>query len=630
MTISLNFFNFLKWLLFIVAVFFIAIVVIFFLYNGFEKKYSDKYFPGTRVANMDIGGLTRQEAEQELNQKIDAIKESGVSFAYYNEQATLDLLLTSTGADIAWPVIMFDINEAMETAYYYARTESWLYNIKERIFLWNLGKDFPIHIVARKEEIDNFLDKNFSHFSTPAQNAKLIATTSPYKKIVEFGISEEIYGQALDFGQAIGELRQKLAVLDNSTIFLKAVIQYPQVYKKDCFNIETMASDIIKLAPLVLAYNEQEWFLERNDLLLLMELKSRKAKNGLSDVYVGLDDSRTKEFLKTKIAPDINKETVDAKFEIINGKVEQFQINQDGLELDEEASFEILEKAILIRQKEAIRLATKIIKSKNSNDEMNDLGIKEIIGTGYSDFSGSPNNRRHNIQTGAESVNGTLIAPNEEFSLLRVLGEINAETGYLPELVIKEGKTIPEYGGGLCQIGTTVFRATIDSGLPVTMRRNHSYRVSYYEPAGTDATIYDPWPDYKFKNDTKHHILIQSRIEGNILYFDFWGTNDGRVATSTYPVIYNIKKPGPTKMIETLDLEPGEKRCTEHAHNGADAYFDYKITYPDGEVAEKRFKSHYVPWQAVCLIGVEELAADKEKREVMASSTEAISIEDKE
>ena len=215
---------------------------------------------------------------------------------------------------------------------------------------------------------------------------------------------------------------------------------------------------------------------------------------------------------------------------------------------------------------------------------------------------------RHNIAVGAAAVHGLVIRPGEEFSLVAALGEIDAAAGYLPELVIKGDKTIPEYGGGLCQIGTTVFRAAVGSGLPITARRNHSYRVSYYEPAGTDAAIYDPSPDVRFVNDTNRSILIQSRIEKDDVYFDFWGTKDGRLVTTTTPVVYNIVKPAPTKIIETEDLKPGEKKCTERAHNGADAYFDYTVIYPEGATSSpleqtRRFSSHYVPWQEVCLVG---------------------------
>lgn len=252
---------------------------------------------------------------------------------------------------------------------------------------------------------------------------------------------------------------------------------------------------------------------------------------------------------------------------------------------------------------ESIEVSIKEVQSASVDANAEELGLKEIIGTGISQFSGSPANRRHNIKVGANSLNGLLIKPGEEFSLLKALGPIDGKHGYLQELVIKENKTIPEYGGGLCQIGTTMFRATFNSGLPVTQRRNHSYRVVYYEPAGTDATIYDPAPDYRFRNDTGHHILIQARMEGSQLAFDFWGTKDGRDVKFTKPVVYNIVSPGPTKIIETTTLKEGEKKCTEKAHNGADAYFDYSVTYPDGTEKKQRFSSHYVPWQAVCLVG---------------------------
>ena len=154
-------------------------------------------------------------------------------------------------------------------------------------------------------------------------------------------------------------------------------------------------------------------------------------------------------------------------------------------------------------------------------ENFNDLGIKELLGSGHSNFYGSSANRRHNIRVGSNKLSGMIIKPGEEFSLVKALGDVNKETGYLFEMVIKGNKTVPEYGGGLCQVATTLFRAALQSGLPITERRNHSYRVSYYEPAGTDATIYSPHPDLRFINDTGNNILIQARFESNDIYFDF-------------------------------------------------------------------------------------------------------------
>ena len=161
-------------------------------------------------------------------------------------------------------------------------------------------------------------------------------------------------------------------------------------------------------------------------------------------------------------------------------------------------------------------------------------------------------------------------------------------------------------------MGTTLFRVALDAGVKITERRNHSYRVGYYEPAGTDATIYGPWPDLRFLNDTEHYVLIQTRIEGDKAIFELWGTSDGREVKMTDPVIYNLVPPGEPKMIETTELEPGVKKRIDHAHYGAGAYFKRTIVWPEGsehEPVDETFNSHYIPWKEVWLVGVDPDAA---------------------
>ena len=161
-------------------------------------------------------------------------------------------------------------------------------------------------------------------------------------------------------------------------------------------------------------------------------------------------------------------------------------------------------------------------------DNLTELGIVEKISTGWSTFTGSPVNRIHNIKTGASKFNQVLIKPGERFSFNTTLGPVNAATGYLPELVILVDKTVPQYGGGLCQVSSTAFRAALNAGFPIIERRAHAYPVSYYRPYGVDATIYLPKPDLVFENDSGRYVLIQTRIEGKRLYFDFFGTKVAR------------------------------------------------------------------------------------------------------
>ena len=177
--------------------------------------------------------------------------------------------------------------------------------------------------------------------------------------------------------------------------------------------------------------------------------------------------------------------------------------------------------------------------------------IKELIGTGKSDFTGSTQTRIYNIETAAKRFNGLVIKPNEEFSFTTILGEVDETTGYKEELVIKKNQTVPEFGGGICQLSTTMFRAALNTGLKVTERHNHSYPVHYYNPPGTDATVYVPKPDLKIKNTTDDYLLIQTRIDKTTrkFYIDFYSRED----------LFNVELIGPEVVERTSE---GKLRTT--------------------------------------------------------------------
>lgn len=318
----------------------------------------------------------------------------------------------------------------------------------------------------------------------------------------------------------------------------------------------------------------------------------------------------------------INIEPVDARFEIDENKhVNQFQPSQAGRELQRKETLSELNQHLLAAQawkaSHELALVLKTVEPAVMTDDVNDLGIHEILGVGYSNFSGSPRNRIHNIGIGISKLHGTLIAPDEEFSLLKALKPFSEAAGYLPELVIKGDKIEPEVGGGLCQIGSTTFRAAMNSGLKVTERRNHSLVVSYYNDPrngkpGTDATIYDSSPDLKFINDTGHYILIMTDMNKSTgdLTFTFWGTKDGRQASYSEPVVSRWIPAGETQYIPSEDLKAGEQKC-QSAHNGAVASFVYTVVQADGEKQETTFVSNYRPLPEICLVGKEDAAPEQ-------------------
>jgi vancomycin resistance protein YoaR len=579
------------WLLITAAVFISAVFCVALAGAVFANAFKNKIMPGVVAGSVEIGTQSPVEARTTIEQEIERLQE-GVPVRFADKQTKVPGTTISPNPDL--PVaetVSFDADETLRRAWAVGRSGNWLIDIVDQARGLFIKRQIPVALEADQAAMQSMLETEFSSYNKPAHNASIVFENNVPKIVAEEN------GQRLVFEKTIPQIIKQLSAGNLSEITIKSEQDMAEVSAAEATGLIPEIESYIDLPSTELWYGENKWTLKKENAKSWLGFAKEKNK-----AVLALDKTKITEYLTKEVAPKIDKEPVEARLAMEGTKVSVWQSGEDGLKLSMDQSADRI-AAWPTERPEKIELAVEKIASNSSSATAEELGLKEIIGTGTSQFAGSPANRRHNIKTGANALNGLLIKPGEEFSLLKALGNIDGKNGYLQELVIKEGKTIPEYGGGLCQIGTTMFRATFNSGLPVTQRKNHSYRVVYYEPAGTDATIYDPAPDYRFVNDTGHYILIQARMSGNSLAFDFWGTKDDRKVEVSKPVIYNIVAPAPTKIIETTDLKEGEKRCTEKAHAGADAYFDYKVSYPNGEVKEKRFSSHYVPWQAVCLVG---------------------------
>ncbi len=594
----------LQWLLAGSLIIFIIYLMLTATYLIYQRTYQDKFFNGLKLAHLTVSGKTLAEARRLITQRADTFSREGITIIYQNKSLNIPATVTAPDPDSSFDLFAFNPEESLRALMAVGRGGGMLTNIKEQLFAFIFNPDAPLSFYLDEPRLFALMRENFSQFESQAQNAAIIVNNN------ELTIGPEKYGKIFNYDDMVAQIKTRLASLDNRPVALALQTDYPAIYVEEIDSaLLEQAKTILQLAPVKLTAsstnplaNNKEWVIDKVTLAALLTAKKSLETN---KIFIGLKPSGWEEYVQTELAPMLNIEPVDAKFQVTNGKVTEFKASRNGQTININATLARLDAALATATAADLTVEAVIeeVASAVTNDNVNNLGINELLGTGESNFAGSPPNRRHNIAVGAAAVNGTLIKPGEEFSLLKTLGTIDRSTGYLPELVIKGDKTVPEYGGGLCQIGTTVFRAALASGLPITERRNHSYRVIYYEPAGVDATIYNPAPDFKFVNDTGYYILIQSRIEGDNLYFDFWGTKDGRSVNQTKPKIYNITPPPPGKIIETDKLAPGEKKCTERAHSGADATFTYTVTYPDGKINEQIFSSHYRPWQEVCLIG---------------------------
>lgn len=311
---------------------------------------------------------------------------------------------------------------------------------------------------------------------------------------------------------------------------------------------------------------------------------------------------------------DVNPD--NALFQFENGKVTLFHMSKSGLKVDKEQT----KNTVLTRFRTLVKsgsgqpddfnvpLAVKELKPDITTESSNNFGIKELIGVGNSKFAGSIPGRVHNVILAANRISGHLVAPGEIFSFNKALGDVSANTGFQPAYIIKNGRTVLGDGGGVCQVSTTLFRAALNAGLPVTERHAHAYRVGYYEQdegPGLDATVYDPGYDLKIKNDTDNYILIQAKSDsGNyLLSFEIYGVSDGRKSEITKPIIFSQTSPPPDLYQDDPTLPAGTVKQVDWKAWGAKVSFTYKVVRNNEVLQQATYFSNYQPWQSVFLRG---------------------------
>jgi len=564
-------------------------------------QYQNKIYPGIRVSNFPVGGLTREQAKNILESQFKKIYGPGFNFQY-----------AKTEKNIANEnILKLDTEGTLDEALSFGHNQSLWKKHWQIMLLPIFKKNLIFKYSFDKEALRQKISESFSLYEKPAKNSEpLITIVDKTNKTYSLDFSDEESGEMFYVKGGIQIIESALREFNNPTVELKKEIDLPIITKKEAQKTTPQINKILDAPEIVLFYQNKKWPIQWETLPSWLILEKKEEQINLT-----FKETMLRNYLES-ISQAINQPAIDAKFQIKDGKVIEFAASQNGQELDLENSYNKILTSIFSDNYFIVELLVKETLPKISMENSNELGIKELLGRGSSNFAGSPNNRRHNIGVGTAALNGIIIKPGEEFSLVKTLGEIDAQNGYLPELVIKKEGTIPEYGGGLCQVATTLFRGVLNSGLKISSRRNHSYRVVYYEPAGTDATIYNPQPDFKFINDTPSNILIQTKLQSDILTYELWGTKDNRIVqfeglnkvsdiADLKPKIYNIVNPGPALEITTTALKPGEKKQTEKSHAGADAEFDRIITKTDKTVEKETFSSHYIPWRAVFMIGID-------------------------
>jgi vancomycin resistance protein YoaR len=223
------------------------------------------------------------------------------------------------------------------------------------------------------------------------------------------------------------------------------------------------------------------------------------------------------------------------------------------------------------------------------------LGITQKLVSYTTQMGESSSNRIHNVHLMADFIDGTIVKPGEVFSFNDVVGPRTADRGFLEGQEIIGSLVLPSIGGGVCQTATTLFNDAFELGLPILERVNHNLYLAHY-PLGRDATVSWGGPDFKFKNDMKHALLIKASYTDQTLTFTVYGTPEGRrVVSHTGPQV-NWTKPAMNYAVDPRAPRGSVKVVAGTGELGFDITVTRSVYDADGKLLRHDvFKSHYIP-----------------------------------
>jgi vancomycin resistance protein YoaR len=315
------------------------------------------------------------------------------------------------------------------------------------------------------------------------------------------------------------------------------------------------------------------------------------------EVYV--DVEKAEETIEERVG-SAGRAAVDATFKVGGGVVTIIP-SQDGVGPDVESLAREMTRVLKTDAERTVELRTRRVEPGITTDDARAMGIKERISTYTTTFAASNKPRVNNIHTLADALDGTLLAPGATFSFNDTIGPRTAEKGYQEAPAIVNGVLVPQLGGGICQVGTTIFNTVFESGLPVVERKNHSFYISHY-PKGRDATVSFGGPDFKFKNDTDHFVLIAVGYSNSSLTISLYGTDPGYDVRSETGAWTGVK-PHPVKEIKDPSMPAGTRVIEDAGVDGRTIVVTRTVLHNGTVVREDSFRSVYKPKEETVRVG---------------------------
>lgn len=314
-----------------------------------------------------------------------------------------------------------------------------------------------------------------------------------------------------------------------------------------------------------------------------LENESRKY-----DIDYFVDRSSIQKVLEEK--EDVfNREPTDAQLSTENGAFEVVQ-GENGIELNVEKSVKKILKSLKTDwdgKNTTIELAADIKEPECTTEDL--ASITDVLGTATT-YYGSTTGRNKNVETGVEKLNGHILMPGEEFSVTDAVVPFTEENGYELAPSYESGKVVDSYGGGICQVSTTLYVAVLKAELEVTERYSHSMIVHYVDPS-MDAAIAEGLKDLKFINNTDAPIYIEASADGSTLHFAIYGheTRDPNRTVRYESETTSTEDPTPG-LTEDANASFGTIEQTSYGYQGSTARL-WKIVNDNGNETKEQVNS---------------------------------------
>ncbi len=561
-----------------------------------DRTFKTKILPNTTIDSVIVGGKTKQEALALLESKNLEIPAATIS-AFVD-----DIRISSAAAELG---IHRNIPYLVDVAYEHGKTGTIISRLKTLFSSFKNKTVLSSSLTLDAEKVTLFVLLLSQQTDVAGKEPTLTLKKSGNPKSLV--LYPGFVGRALDQKDAV------LQIIENT--------------QKNIFETNTpIASTSTELS-----IEQQTEFMERAKTYVGISIPFSFDK----DTQLTLTDVEIVSLLRypTVLALNDIKRNIDEWSKLIfrepnnavftydekTLKVTEFTPHRDGRALEKDILFvqltDLLEQIpdkksadpLFIVETQTLPVST--VKPEKTLAQTNTLGITERIGFGESYYNHSIPSRIHNVGITSDRINATIVPPGAEFSFNKTLGDISAQTGFKPAYVISGGKTQLGDGGGVCQVSSTLFRSVLDAGLDVTRRLQHSYRVSYYElnsDPGFDATVYSGNVDFRFINDTKHHVLIFTQNDATNLHLtiELFGTSDGRTTKISNYRKWDTRPALATEFIPDPTLPAGTRKQVDWAVSGIKTEFDHTVTTTTGEVLHQdTYYSNYRPWSAKYLVG---------------------------